>query len=59
VRASSDDPVLASLIPGEPADLDELVERSGVAPAELFTRLCELELRGLIARASGGRFVRS
>lgn len=53
------DPVLASLTPGEPADLDAIAERSGVAPARLLPRLFELELRGLITRAGGGRFVRS
>ena len=53
------DPVLASLIPGEPTDLDAIAERSGVAPARLLPRLFELELQGLVARAGGGRFVRS
>ena len=54
-----DDPVLASLTPGEPADLDAIAERSGMAPARLLPRLFELELKGLVARAGGGRFVRS
>jgi DNA processing protein len=53
------DSVLASLVPGEPADLDAIAERSGVAPAKLLPRLFELELQGLVARAGGGRFVRS
>ena len=53
------DPVLASLVPGEPADLDAIAERSGVAPARLLPRLFELELKGLVTRAGGGRFVRS
>ena len=53
------DPVLACLTPGEPADLDAIAERSGVAPARLLPRLFELELKGLVARAGGGRFVRS
>ena len=52
------DPVLAGLTPGEPADLDAITERSGVAPARLLPRLFELELKGLVARAGGGRFVR-
>jgi DNA processing protein len=60
VRAGlPNDPVLASLIPGEPADLDAIAERSGVAPARLLPRLFELELRGFVTRAGGGRFVRS
>jgi DNA processing protein len=58
-RAASDDPVLASLTPGEPADLDAIAERSGVDPARLLPRLFELELQGLVVRAGGGRFVRS
>jgi len=53
------DPVLACLTPGEPADLDAIAERSGVAPARLLPRLFELELKGLVARAGGGRFIRS
>jgi len=53
------DSVLACLIPGEPADLDAIAERSGVAPARLLPRLFELELKGLVARAGGGRFMRS
>ena len=55
----ADDPVLACLVRGEPADLDAIAERSGVAPARLLPRLFELELKGLVARAGGGRFVRS
>jgi DNA processing protein len=53
------DPILASLTPGEPADLDAIAERTGVAAARLLPRLFELELKGLVARAGGGRFVRS
>jgi len=52
------DPVLACLQPGEPCDLDAISERSGLAPARLLPRLFELELRGLVGRAGGGRFVR-
>jgi DNA processing protein len=54
----STDPVLACLQPGEPCDLDAISERSGLAPARLLPRLFELELRGLVGRAGGGRFVR-
>jgi len=52
------DPVLASLTPGEPSDLDAIAERSGLTPSKLLPRLFELELRGSIARVGGGRFVR-
>ena len=52
------DPVLACLPLGEPCDLDEISERSGLAPARLLPRLFELELQGLVGRSGGGRFVR-
>ena len=52
------DPVLSCFTPGESCDLDAISERSGLTPARLLTRLFELELRGLVGRAGGGRFVR-
>jgi DNA processing protein len=52
------DPVLSCLLPGEPSDLDQIAERTGLAPARLLPRLFELELQGLVQRAGGGRFVR-
>jgi len=52
------DPVLACLTPGEPCELDAIAERSGLGTAVLLPRLFELELRGAVARAGGGRFVR-
>jgi DNA processing protein len=52
------DPVLDCLLPGEPADLDEIAERSGLMPSRLLPRLMELELAGVVARVGGGRFVR-
>jgi DNA processing protein len=52
------DPILACLTPGEPADLDAIAHRSGVSSARLLPQLFELELRGLVARVGGGRFVR-
>ena len=57
-RAAATDGLLASLPPGESCDLDAIVERSGVAIERLLPRLLDLELRGLIRRAGGGRFVR-
>jgi DNA processing protein len=53
------DPVFTSLVPGEPADLESIALRSGVRIDQLLPRLFELELRGLVARAGGGRFVRN
>jgi DNA processing protein len=55
----SRDPILDCLVPGEPSDLDEIAERTGLVPSRLLPRLLELELAGTIARAGGGRFVRT
>jgi DNA processing protein len=52
------DPILACLTPGEPSDLDEIAERSGLTSARLLPRLFELELQGAVKRIGGGRFVR-
>ena len=52
------DPVLACLTPGEPMDLDAIVEGSGVSAPRLLPRLLDLELKGVVVRAGGGRFVR-
>ena len=52
------DPVLACLTIGEPSDLDEIAERSGLTTARLLPRLFELELQGVVTRVGGGRFVR-
>jgi len=52
------DPILDSLTPGEPSDLDEIAERSGMNPSRLLPRLFELEMQGRVARVGGGRFVR-
>ena len=57
-RSSAHDPVLASLTIGEPSDLDEIAERSGLSPSRLLPRLFELELQGRVTRVGGGRFVR-
>ena len=57
-KASGGDPVLACLVPGEAADLDEISERSGLQTARLLPRLFELELQGFVQRVGGGRFVR-
>jgi len=52
------DPVLACLTPGEPADLDAIAEKTGLAASRLLPRLFDLELQGVVARVGGGRFVR-
>lgn len=54
----SDDPTVRCMSAGEPYDVDELAERSGIHGAALLARLLELELRGVVGRTDGGRFVR-
>jgi DNA processing protein len=56
---AASDPILACLTPGEPVDLDAIVERSGLSAPRVLPRLFELELEGRVSRAGGGRFVRS
>jgi DNA processing protein len=55
---ASNDPVLASLPPGDACDLDALAERTGLTAGRLLPRLLDLELRGLVRRLGGGRFAR-
>jgi DNA processing protein len=52
------DPILDALTVGEPSDLDEIAERSGLSPSRLLPRLFELELQGRVIRVGGGRFMR-
>lgn len=56
--AVSADPVLRLLEPGHPCDLDAIAAASGLDAARLLPRLIDLELRGLIRRVGGGRFMR-
>ena len=56
--ASSGDPLLRRMDPGQPYDLDALAELCGLEPPRLLPRLAELELRGYICRLGGGRFLR-
>ncbi len=51
------DPLLQAL-GYDPVTLDALVERMGVAPADLSARLLELELEGRVARLPGQLFQR-
>jgi DNA processing protein len=59
-RASGRQPdaLLDCLVDGEACDLDTIAERSGLDSAKLLPRLFDLEMRGLVRRAGGGRFVR-
>ncbi len=57
-EAPEPDPVLAAMVPGEPADLGQISVRTGLGASQLLPRLLELELRGAVRREPGGRFVR-
>jgi DNA processing protein len=57
--AVSGDPLIGEMTPGQPYDLDELTALSGLEPKRLLPRLLDLELRGFVRRAGGGRFLRA
>lgn len=52
------DPVVEALLPGEPSDLGEISLKTGLSAARLLPLLLDLELRGVVRRVAGGRFVR-
>ena len=52
------DPLLSRMDAGEGYRLDDLVQATGMPAAKLLPRLLELELRGEIETAPGGRFMR-
>jgi len=54
----STDPVLRRMEAGHLYDLDALADASGLDACRLLPRLADLELRGFIKRAGGGRFMR-
>jgi DNA processing protein len=55
---SSGDLLLGRMDLACPYDLDELAARCGLQAPQLLPRLADLELRGLIRRVEGGRFIR-
>lgn len=55
----SEDPVLRRMEAACAYDLDALAEACGMDAPKLLPHLADLELRGLIQRVGGGRFVRS
>ena len=55
----SEDPVLRVMDPACAYDLDALAADCGLDAPRLLPHLADLELRGLIRRVGGGRFVRS
>ncbi len=58
-KAISGDPLIQQMAAGQPYDVDELTALSGLEPKRLLPRLLDLELRGFVRRAGGGRFLRS
>jgi DNA processing protein len=55
----SGDPLIQQMTAGQPYDVDELTTLSGLEPKRLLPRLLDLELRGFVRRAGGGRFLRA
>lgn len=53
------DVLVAALEAGEACDLDELAGRTGLDARSLLPRLLDLEFRGMVERAGGGRFLLS
>jgi DNA processing protein len=58
-HAQPGDPMLDAMEAGDACDLDTLAARANASVAALLPRLLELELRGLVRRLPGGRFVRT
>jgi DNA processing protein len=58
-KSMNTEPLLRIMEPGESYDLDDLGRLCGRPGASLLPRLLELELAGQVARAGGGRFVRT
>jgi DNA processing protein len=56
---SSGDSLLRAMEPGHPYDIDALSGVSGLDTTRLLPRLLDLEMRQLIRRVGGGRFMRS
>ena len=56
--STSGDPLLRLMDAGQAYDLDGLAAVSGVNGVRLLPRLLELELKGLVQRIGGGRFMR-
>jgi DNA processing protein len=56
---SCGDSILRGMDSGQAYDLDALSSHSGLDALRLLPRLLDLELRGLVRRVGGGRFMRS
>jgi DNA processing protein len=58
-RLDSDSEILLNALGFEPVDLDRLVERTGLAPPAVVSKLQLLELEGRVESLAGGRFSRT
>lgn len=58
-RLDSDAEILLNALGFEPADLDRLVERTGLPPPAVVSKLQLLELEGRVESLAGGRFSRT
>ncbi|MGQ0384701.1 MAG: DNA-processing protein DprA [Gammaproteobacteria bacterium] len=58
-RLDSGAEMLLNALGFEPADLDQLVERTGLAAREVVSKLQMLELEGRVESLAGGRFSRT
>lgn len=56
--AETTDPVLESLAPGEEAEIDALVGRTGLDGPSVVARVSQWELQGWVQRVPGGRIIR-
>jgi DNA processing protein len=57
--ATPADELLACMQPGESYDPESLGREAELSTSQLLSRLLDLELRGLVRRVGGGRFVRA
>jgi len=58
VKLSDDEERVFSLVGQEPATVDEMTKQSGMPPVQLFAPLLTLELKGLIRKLPGNKYVR-
>jgi DNA processing protein len=54
-----DEPLLRCLPLGDPVDLDAIAALTGLGTDRVLSALTGLELRGVVTRTAGGRFVRA
>jgi DNA processing protein len=53
------DTIVEAMTSGESYDIEALGAETGLTPSQILPRLLDLELRGVVRRVEGGRFVRA